>query len=64
MVSDIVILLNNFAYLCSQFLTILHAICVVLWWLVSRLVIEPVEGLVSNCFLHHQPILTFADVEE
>jgi hypothetical protein len=37
---------------------------VVLWWLVLKLVVEPVEGLVSKYFLHHQPVLTFADANE
>lgn len=42
----------------------MRAIFEVLWWLVLKLVVEPVEGLVSRYFLHRQLVLTFADVNE
>lgn len=50
MVSDIIVLFKQLTYICSQFLAVLRAFFVVLGCLVLRLVVEPVEGLVSNYF--------------
>ena len=44
-------------YLHSQFFAVLYTVFEALWWLVLRLTVEPVEGLVSGIFCIVNPFL-------